>query len=405
MKKVLLVILLVLALIAATLVLFYICNKPDNAAEVAVEEVASQNNPLTGETPEEGFDVSALDRRITAFVVENTSDARPQWGMTDENYPPDIMLEGEVEGGITRTLWFYADYNKLPEIIGPMRSARPPYIRFSELFDSVFIHWGQSGSKGKYVGATTVFRKDKVDHINQMQFHDTMGLYGRNQTRPVNVEHRGILYGDKVPAALEQEGFRVEPNDYTKLKFSPLGQLSAVIPAKSIHVKYSDRTDGFNTDWTYDKKDKMYHTKDFDNDFARDNLIVLYDDTAYIDKEDYGGHGYTLTYCDYLFTGGKGLLLSRGMAKEIEWRREDGKLVLVDTYATKLARETAAAKLAEVQDEKSGFLDKFFDKIFGREQQTAPRDPATIEVTLSLNKGKTWIGWISNNNGGSATIK
>ena len=31
----------------------------------------------------------------------------------------------------------YADYTAVPSQIGPMRSARPPYIKFSELFDAI----------------------------------------------------------------------------------------------------------------------------------------------------------------------------------------------------------------------------------------------------------------------------
>ena len=93
------------------------------------EEVSElPHNSLTGATEEEGYDTAAANQRVAAFVVENAPDARPQWGMDDANYSPDILLQGEVEGGITRTLWLYADYNKLPEQIGPMRSARPPYI-------------------------------------------------------------------------------------------------------------------------------------------------------------------------------------------------------------------------------------------------------------------------------------
>ena len=111
-------------------------------------------NPLTGS---EKFDSAAQGIRPVALVVENAPDARPQWGMTDKKYSPDIILQGEVEGGITRTLWLYADYNKLPKKIGPMRSARPPYIKFSELFDAIFIHWGQSSSSSEYKGANTVF--------------------------------------------------------------------------------------------------------------------------------------------------------------------------------------------------------------------------------------------------------
>ena len=114
------------------------------------EPPAPPANSLTGETADQGYDEAAAERRIAAIVVENAPDARPQWGMDDENYSPDIILQGEVEGGITRTLWFYADYEKLPEIIGPTRSARPPFILFSELFDGIFIHWGKSHSKGDY---------------------------------------------------------------------------------------------------------------------------------------------------------------------------------------------------------------------------------------------------------------
>jgi hypothetical protein len=67
-------------------------------------------NPLTNE---DNFNESALNQRPVAIVVENASDARPQWGMDDDTSAPDIILEGEVEGGETRMLWFYADYNSL----------------------------------------------------------------------------------------------------------------------------------------------------------------------------------------------------------------------------------------------------------------------------------------------------
>ena len=136
---------LILALTLCIGIFMAACSEGGSDAEE--ENAASGVNPLTGATEEEGYDPAADNQRIAAFVVENAPEARPQWGMDDPDYSPDIVLQGEVEAGITRTLWMYADYNKLPEIIGPMRSARPPYIRFSELFDAVFIHWGMSSSK------------------------------------------------------------------------------------------------------------------------------------------------------------------------------------------------------------------------------------------------------------------
>ena len=309
--------------------------------------------------------------------------------MDDPEYSPDIILQGEVEGGITRTLWLYADYNKLPEIIGPMRSARPPYIRFSELFDSIFIHWGQSASKGNYVGANTVFKKDKVDHINQMTFNDTVGLYDRDHTRTTSIEHRGILYGSKVPAAIAEKGFRTEPKEYTQLSFSDLSWLTNFNPADTVRVKFSDRAYE-NVFWTYNNEDKKYHTADFDNDVARDNLLILYDDTEYVEKANYKGSGSSVTYCDYALGGGKGYLCSQGTVKNIEWRVEEGKLVIVDVDATEYAKQKAA-EAAEDED--------------SADNAEASEEETPIEVLAGLHTGKTWIGWISANKGGKVDIE
>jgi hypothetical protein len=245
------------------------------------EEVSElPHNSLTGATEEDGYDTAAADQRVAAFVVENAPDARPQWGMDDANYSPDILLQGEVEGGITRTLWLYADYNKLPDQIGPVRSARPPYIRFSELFDSVFIHWGMSHTEGGYIGANTVFKEDGVDHINQMSYGGDVDLFDRDHTRNVSSEHTGILYGSKVADAIKGEGFREAPEDYTKLYFqepAPLSEQSAT----NVGVSYSSKSFE-DTYWKYNEEDGLYHTSDFENDFTRENLLVLYDDTEYI---------------------------------------------------------------------------------------------------------------------------
>ncbi len=357
----------------------------DTPSEEAAETAA---NPLTGQTTEEGFDENALNQRVAAFVVENTAEARPQWGMDDPEYSPDIVLQGEVEAGITRTLWMYADYNKLPEVIGPMRSARPPYIRFSELFDSVFIHWGQSSSKGNYVGANTVFKQDNVDHINQMTFDESVGLFDRDSTRNVAMEHTGILYGSKVPEAIAKAGFRTEPNEYTKLNFSDLSWLSSVVPAETVRVKFSNIASFDSMFFKYNSEDKKYHSSNFNNDFARDNLLILCDDTEYIEKFNYKGSGASVIYCDYALGGGKGYLLSQGTVKDIEWRVEDGKLVLVDVERTKAAQAAAAAAAEE-----------------GEEAENAEAaEEAPAEVLAGLHTGKTWIGWVSANNGGEVKI-
>lgn len=64
-----------------------------------------------------------------ALVVENAQAARPQWGINS----PDIIVEGEVEGGETRMLWLFADYTSVPDKIGPMRSAAAVHSLFRDV--------------------------------------------------------------------------------------------------------------------------------------------------------------------------------------------------------------------------------------------------------------------------------
>ena len=406
-QRKLLAMMLCLSMIAATLL--SACSKEPEEPEPL------PSNSLTGETTEDGYDESASERRVAAFVVENAPDARPQWGLDDENYSPDIVLQGEVEGGITRTLWLYADYTKLPEIIGPTRSARPPFIKFSELFDSIFIHWGMSHSKGDYVGASTVFKKDNVDHINQMTLDDKEGMYDRDQTRSVSSEHRGIIHSDKVPATIENEGIRTTPEEYTTLSFNAVEEPVSETAATQIGVTYSSRSFE-DTYWTYNEEDGMYHCSDFENDFVRENLLVLYDDTEYITKEGYQGPGSagSVTYCDYKLNGGKAILFSKGTSKEIEWAVEDGQLILKDTsidVETALAANEEAFEAAkEAAKESEDGTWPVYNKYTvvspeGTEDQSDEEALANSYVMQNLNKGKTWIGWISANNGGSVSSK
>jgi hypothetical protein len=389
------------------------CSKEEPEEEAPPPPPPS--DPLTGALVEDGFDESALQRRIMAFVVENTPDARPQWGMDDENYPPDIMLQGEVEGGITRTLWFYTDYKKLPEVIGPTRSARPPFIKFSEFFDAVFIHWGQSYSKGEYIGANKIFEWHGVDHINQMTLDDKEGLYDRDGSRNVSSEHTGIIITKNLEATLKNEGIRETPDTeaMSKLYFNEVATPPSTDTAEKISVTYSKQADWETTDWEYNQEDEMYHTSSFDNDFKRDNLLILYDETEYITKEDYHGSGGSVTYCDYLFTGGKAQLFSKGAVKEILWKKSGGKLLLIDPDYD-AAEVYAANNDEDEENDVEGVIIAEVplkgDDLEAAEKKKAEAEEAGEEyvpemyAVQTINKGRTWIGWISSNNGGNVNI-
>ena len=160
-------------------------------------------NPLTGSKK---FNPKAIGRRPVAISIENQPQARPQWGITT----PDIIIEGETEGGISRMLWLYADYSKVPDKVGPVRSARPSFVVCTELFDSIFIHWGGSHNNKNYKGGYTYIKKHGVDDIDGMKGGK---LYGRDKTRSVAIEHRGILYGNRIPSVIKEKKIRKKLNE------------------------------------------------------------------------------------------------------------------------------------------------------------------------------------------------
>lgn len=336
-------------------------TEPTTNEQVMTEPVTevqlSKSNPLTGSTD---FNESAVGKRPIACVVENASAARPQWGIDDSKCPPDIIVEGEVEGGETRMLFMYADYTNVPSQIGPMRSARPPYIKFSELFDAIFLHWGQSQTKKgtAYIGANTVFRVDNVDHINQMTYGGKVALFGRDGSRGVSTEHTGVMYGSKIADAIKGEGFRTEANEsnYTKFNFSQ-DEVKLANDCSSLALIFSKRT--ATRDWTFSDEDKMYHTSDFRTDVARKNLLVLFDSTEYISKANYKNSGSAEIYCNYKLSGGNGVLATNGTYVNINWTVDNGKL--------------------SIKDESGN--------------------------DVSFNVGTTWIGYASSNNGGSVNAQ
>lgn len=337
-------------------------TKPVNTSEAVTAEdngLIGDINPLTGE---DRYNSAAVGKRPVAVVVENeysTEAVRPQWGLNEA----DIVLEGESEFS-TRLLLFWADYTNVPEQVGPARSARPPFIRFSQLFDSVFIHAGLSKSKGNYVGADDVFVNGNVDHIDLLLLSEDGGYFGRDNSRYTAVEHTGFLNGTNLPELIEKKKVPMEITDskFTELSFNQKAAEIGKITANDCEFNWSGNCPK-TAHFTYDSDSHKYLTTDFDSrygeaDLKFENLIFLFDETEYVIKENYKGSGQSETYCDYKLSGGSGTILSEGTAVEINWGVSNGKLWM----------------------------------------KTADGE------SVSLNPGKSYIGYASSNHGGKLQL-
>lgn len=112
----------------------------------------------------------AMNKRpITAVMIENSPDARPQSGLTSAG----IVYEAIAEGGITRFMALYQEDQ--PQYIGPVRSARPYFIYWAEGYDASLAHAGGSAD------GLAIIRRDGVRDLdfafNSQAYHRINSRY------------------------------------------------------------------------------------------------------------------------------------------------------------------------------------------------------------------------------------
>jgi hypothetical protein len=90
--------------------------------------------PLTGRKvrPE------VAQRRAIAVMIDDHPDARPQSGFTDAA----VVWHAPAEGGVPRYMLVFQD--RVPESVGPVRSARQYYVAWAAEWDAVYAHVGGS---------------------------------------------------------------------------------------------------------------------------------------------------------------------------------------------------------------------------------------------------------------------
>lgn len=100
--------------------------------ETNINEITGNINILTG------FELSEKveNNRPMAIMIENTPNARPQSGLISA----DVVFEVVDEGGITRFVSIFSSHK--PNLVGPIRSARPYYAEIAAGFDPIYVFWG-----------------------------------------------------------------------------------------------------------------------------------------------------------------------------------------------------------------------------------------------------------------------
>lgn len=137
-KKLLLIVTPIVGIIILALGLWFVTQAPtsDQAAVTTIKppiavKVAS---PLTGIL----IDADAAKKPVAAVMIENSTDARPQSGLSQAG----VVYEAIAEGGITRYMALFQE--PFPAVLGPVRSVRPYYADWVSEYNVPIVHAGGS---------------------------------------------------------------------------------------------------------------------------------------------------------------------------------------------------------------------------------------------------------------------
>lgn len=266
-------------------------------------------SPLTGVSTEE----AATKRPVTAIMIENSPDARPQSGLKDAG----VVFEAVAEGGITRFIALYQEGR--PGLVGPVRSVRPYYVEWAAAFDPAVAHIGGSAR------ALQMIRSGSYG-VDIDQFFNA-GSYWRAADRAA--PHNVYTNFDKMDALVSAKGKATSTYTFVER----VDEKPSKTPNAS-HINIAVSSGAFNVDYDYDAASNSYVRKQ--------------GGAAHVDRE--GGQiqpkvvvamkvsmtrGFEDGYREQITTVGTGqaYVFQNGAVQEATWSKADPKSPLVFTGA------------------------------------------------------------------------
>ncbi|MEP6710301.1 MAG: DUF3048 domain-containing protein, partial [Candidatus Saccharibacteria bacterium] len=209
-------------------------STPHIAKKVTPKPVVKYYSPLTGaEVATEAITKQA----VTAIMIENSPDARPQSGLKDAG----VVFEAIAEGGITRFLTLHQEDK--PQLIGPVRSLRMYYVDWLAPFNASVAHVGGSAA------ALAEIRNGNYRDIDQ--FFNS-GSYWRATDR--YAPHNVYTSFEKLDALNAAKGYTTS----TFTGFARMdGKAVATPDASSISIHISGPL--YDSSYVYDKANNRYN--------------------------------------------------------------------------------------------------------------------------------------------------
>lgn len=257
--------------------------------------------PLTGIGTEE-----EITARPYVVLVENSPAARPQSGL----HQADIVYEILAEGPITRFVTVFQ--SEKAEIIGPVRSARPYFVKLGDAMDALFVHAGWSQA------AMNILAERKMQHFDAV-YGDHM-YYWRSDDRVA--PHNLYTSSELIQKGAEKKGYRTDQWNKVEIKFRKTDEAIVGEKAISVAIPYIG---SYEVSYEYYEPEGRYYRfmngeahkdKETDQQLVADNILIGY--TPHRILDDVGRREVNVD------GPGEGILVQKGIARKITWEQQGG---------------------------------------------------------------------------------
>ena len=333
--------------IATGLILLSIISgaKEPSIAKVTVPkptpEAPKFYSPLTGaETTE-----TLTKRPVTAIMIENSTDARPQSGLKDAG----IVYEAVAEGGITRFVALYQESR--PGLVGPIRSVRPYYVEWASAYDPAIAHVGGS-YRARQMASSGMYG------VDMDQFFNGSSYWRTNDREP---PHNVYTNFDKLDTLREKKGKTASTfTGFTRIaipkKNAPKTAVTTLPAATTIDIgvssgAYAVHYDYDATSGTYPRSHNGVAHTDREGGRLAPTVVVAIKVNEFTALEGTDGYREQITT-----TGsGQAYVFQQGTVIEATWSRDSEKspLVLRDGAGVEIALARGQTWITALSNTKS----------------------------------------------------
>ncbi len=283
-------------------------EEEEEEPEDEIEEKPGTPSPISGiYVDEEG----RLERPVVGVMYDNNPRARPQAGI----YDAEVIYEFYVEGNATRLLAFFLIND--PELIGPVRSARPYYIEKAMEYHAIYAHAGASSRVNEEIKSLGI--------QNVSLLGPGSGAFWRESHR--RAPHNAYTSMDNIRDTAKNLNYR-EISEFEGYKFHEekvalaSGQAAEHFEVRyhaayRAEYRYNEEAKGYDRYYTDQRQYDETHDEEEEKPILATNVLVQIVPARLIP-----GSGSGILEMDTIGSG-KAYYFTMGEMMEVRWEKDD----------------------------------------------------------------------------------